>query len=283
MAPGSFQTDAPIIRAYANWQATVANGVASDAGNIGLGLPEIPVPVGFTAFSASQVQALAAILAAGSPPPTAGAPDDGSALGFIAPAFATGSAGTVAFSGTDAVLLASATPQATFFVTLTSMNGGTLGVADFNGTVIGSASGPSLLVNPLAVVNTVRTTDTLQRHRRSPHRVGGQQRQHCGARCRRQISVGGFIRLGLSGGPPATRRPPGAASLWSAVQGSRVVPGNLNIGAGGINTLLAALAERLQHGKPYDRRALEVLSGGAACHRSLAPARSRSIGRCDQG
>ena len=105
------------------------------------------------------------ILAAGSPPPTAGAPADGSALGFIAPAFATGAPGAVAFSGTDAVLLASATPQAAYSVTLTSLQGGTLGVADLNGTVIGATSGPSLtLSGTLAVVNTVlaHLTDTLQ-------------------------------------------------------------------------------------------------------------------------
>ena len=69
-APNSFQTDSPILLGpYGNWQATVANGVALNAGNIELwDFPVIPVPVGFTAFSPSQVQALAAILAAGSPP-----------------------------------------------------------------------------------------------------------------------------------------------------------------------------------------------------------------------
>ena len=167
VAPNSFQTNAPILLGpYGNWQATVANGVALNAGNIELwDFPVIPVPVGFTAFSPSQVQALAAILAAGSPPPTAGAPDDGSALGFIVPAFATGAPGAVAFSGTSAVLLASATPQATYSVTLTSLEGGTLGFADLNGAVIGATSGPVVtLSGTLAVVNTVlaHLTDTLQ-------------------------------------------------------------------------------------------------------------------------
>ncbi len=166
-APNSFQTNAPILLGpYGNWQATVANGVALNAGNIELwDFPVIPVPVGFTAFSPSQVQALAAILAAGSPPPTAGAPDDGSALGFIVPAFATGAPGAVAFSGTSAILLASAAPQATYSVTLTSLQGGTLGFAGLNGAVIGATSGPVVtLSGTLAVVNTVlaHLTDTLQ-------------------------------------------------------------------------------------------------------------------------
>ena len=97
--------------------------------------------------------------------PTAGAPDDGSALGFIVPAFATGAPGAVAFSGTSAILLASAAPQATYSVTLTSLQGGTLGFVDFNGAVIGATSGPVVtLSGTLAVVNTVlaHLTDTLQ-------------------------------------------------------------------------------------------------------------------------
>ncbi len=274
VAPGSFQTNAPIILGpYANWQATVANGVASDAGNIELwDFPTIPVPVGFTAFSASQVQALAAILAAGSPPPTAGAPDDGSALGFIAPAFATGAAGTVAFSGTDAVLLASATPQATFFVTLTSMNGGTLGVADFNGTVIGSTSGPSLtLSGPLAVVNTVlaHLTDTLQSGTDVIHIVAADSSGNTAVRdVGVQISPSAASSGSgpTSGGPPATPAAAAAGILVvGGVQGSRVVPGNLNIGAGGINALLAALAPSAYSTASLTiGGTLEVLSGGAA-------------------
>jgi len=167
VAPNSFQTNAPILLGpYANWQATIVNGVALNAGDIELwDFPVIPVPVGFTAFSPGQVQALAAILAAGSPPPTAGAPDDGSALGFIAPAFASGPPGAVTFSGTNAVLLASATPQATYSITLRSLAGATLGFAGLSGAVIGVTSGPVVtLSGTLAVVNTVlaHLTDTLQ-------------------------------------------------------------------------------------------------------------------------
>jgi hypothetical protein len=165
VAPNSFQTASPVVffPTYANWQAAIAAGVTLDAGNIELW--DFPGMTGFTGLSASQVQGLAAILAAGSPPPTAGAPDDGSALGFIAPAFASGGPGAVAFSGTNAVLLASATPQATYSVTLRSLAGGTLGFAGLSGTVIGVTNGSVVtLSGTLALVNTVlaHLTDTLQ-------------------------------------------------------------------------------------------------------------------------
>ena len=75
------------------------------------------------------MQALAIILAAGTAP-TTGAPADGSALGFVAPAFVTGAPGTVTFSGADAVLLAGATAQSSYTVTLSSTKEGTLGVTD---------------------------------------------------------------------------------------------------------------------------------------------------------
>src|SRR5882757_1725625 len=179
-APGSFQTASPAVLsllplspnppndyptftgAYWKWPYAVANGVAANAGDIELW--DGPGTIGFTGLSPSQVQLLAAIVASGSAPLT-GAPDDGSALGFIAPAFATGAPGTVAFSGTDAVLIASATGQGSYSVTLTSMNGGTLAVTDPMGIVVGPTSGASLtLQGPLAQVNTVlaHLTDTLQ-------------------------------------------------------------------------------------------------------------------------
>ena len=167
VAPNSFQTASPFnfFPTYADWQAAIAAGVPLNAGNIELwDYPTTPTNVGFTHLSPSQVQGLAAILAAGTPPPTAGAPDDGSALSFIAPAFATGPPGKVAFSGTSAVLLASVTPQAGYSVTLTSLGGGTLSIADLTGAVIGSTSGPSLsLSGSLAAVNTVlaHLADTL--------------------------------------------------------------------------------------------------------------------------
>src|SRR5580704_3086947 len=70
VAPNSFQTASPVVffPTYSNWQAAIAAGVALDAGNIELW--DFPGTTGFTGLSASQVQGLAAILAAGSPPPT---------------------------------------------------------------------------------------------------------------------------------------------------------------------------------------------------------------------
>jgi T5SS/PEP-CTERM-associated repeat protein len=162
--PASYQTASPVnLGNFANWPNAVLNGVAANAGDIELW--DGPASTGFTGLSPSQVKALAAIVADGSPPPTADAPDDGSGLGFIAPAFVTGAPGTVAFSGTSAVLLASVTTQSAYSVTLTSMNGGTLAVSDFNGAVIGSTRGPSLtLTGAPDLVNTVlaHLTDTLQ-------------------------------------------------------------------------------------------------------------------------
>ena len=191
VAPNSFQTKSPsILGPYANWQATIANGVALDAGDIELwDFPVIPLPVGFTSFSPSQVQTLAAILAAGSPPPTAGAPDDGSALGFIAPAFATGAPGAVAFSGTSAVLLASATPQASLQRHAEVDGGRHAGVrrsrrhrdrgdkrsgGDLVGHACRGEHGPRAPHRYAAI-----------RHGRDPHRGDGQQRRHRGARRRR--------------------------------------------------------------------------------------------------
>ena len=109
----SFQTAAPIILVdYAGWQGAIANGVLWNGGNIELwDFPTPPAqPNGFLSFSPQQVQGLAAILSAGSPPPNTGAPDDGSALSWIAPGSVTGAPGRIAFTGTDAILLASANP-----------------------------------------------------------------------------------------------------------------------------------------------------------------------------
>ena len=175
-APGSYQTDVPgnLVPpgapttppgSYVNWPNVVAQGVAANAGNIELwDWPTGQSDPGFLLAPPGLIKDLHTILASGIAPLT-GAPADGSALSFVAPAFATGAPGCVAFSGTDAVRLASATPQAVYSVTLTSLGSGTLGVADFYGNVIGSTSGPTLtLSGPLAQVNTVlaHLTDTLQ-------------------------------------------------------------------------------------------------------------------------
>jgi T5SS/PEP-CTERM-associated repeat protein len=274
VGPSSFQTNAPILLGpYANWQATIANGVALNAGDIELwDFPVIPVPVGFTSFSPSQVQTLAAILAAGSPPPTAGAPDDGSALGFIAPAFASGAPGAVAFSGTSAVLLASATPQATYSVTLRSLAGGTLGFAGLTGSVIGVTSGPVVtLSGTLAAVNTVlaHLTDTLQSGTDVIHIVAMDSSGNTAVRdVGVQISPSSAPSYSgpTSGSPPATPAAAAAGILVvGGVQGSTVIPGNLDIGGGGAaTTLLAALAPSAYSTASLTiGGTLEVLSGGA--------------------
>jgi T5SS/PEP-CTERM-associated repeat protein len=161
-APASYQTASPInLGSFANWPNALQNGVAADAGDIELW--DGPVLNGFTGMSTGQVKGLAAIVADGNAPVTA-VPDDGSALGFIAPAFVTGGPGTVAFSGTNAVLLASATAQNFYGVRLTSLNNRPLAVTNFNGIVSGQTSGSTLtFTGSLAQVNTVLAslTDSL--------------------------------------------------------------------------------------------------------------------------
>ena len=100
---------------------------------------------------------------AGSPPPNAGAPDDGSALSWIAPGSVTGAPGRIAFTGTDAVLLASANPGVSYGVTLTSLYGGTLGIGGLTG-LFSATSGTTLSFGgSLSLVNTLlaNVTDTL--------------------------------------------------------------------------------------------------------------------------
>lgn len=162
----SFQTNAPVLLAgYAGWQGAVSQGVTLNAGNIELwDFPTNPnTPQGFLSFTPAQVQALAAILSAGSPPPTAGAPDDGSVMGFIAPGVVTGAPGAIAFTGTDAVLLASNSSATSYTVTLTSLGGGTLGIGDLSG-FFGATSGTQLSFSgSLSLVNTLlaNVTDTV--------------------------------------------------------------------------------------------------------------------------
>ncbi|GEP58585.1 beta strand repeat-containing protein [Reyranella soli] len=162
----SFQTNAPILLAgYPGWQGAVSQGVTLNAGNIELwDFPTAPsVPNGFLSFTPAQLQGLAAILSAGSPPPTAGAPDDGSALGFIAPGVVSGAPGPIAFTGTDAVLLASNSSATSYAVTLASLGGGTLGIGGLTG-FFGATSGTSLSFSgSLSLVNTLlaNVTDTV--------------------------------------------------------------------------------------------------------------------------
>jgi Hyphally regulated cell wall protein N-terminal len=175
--PGSYQTASPVKIAanatygsapswgpYADWPNVVSDGVAANAGDIELwDLDQNNQPTGFTGLSPVQVQELAGILAAGTLPVTP-APDDGAALGFIAPASVSGTPGRIAFTGVGAVLLASASSQASFTVVVTSTMGGTLGVTDFYGIVNGPVRGTMLsFVGTLGEVNTVLAslTDTV--------------------------------------------------------------------------------------------------------------------------
>ena len=152
----SFQTAAPItfFPNFAAWQAAIGAGVSLNAGDIELW--DFPGTTGFTGLSPAQVQSLAALLAAGTPPPNAGPPADGAALGFVAPASVSGTPGPIAFTDTDAMLL-SAAGSGTYSVTVTSLQGGKLGVTDSSGTVVaGTVNGSSLtLSGSLAAVNTV--------------------------------------------------------------------------------------------------------------------------------
>ena len=65
---------------------------------------------GYVNMTSAQLNFLADIVANGVAPVTE-APADGSALGFQAPAFITATAGTIRFSGTNALLLESAAPR----------------------------------------------------------------------------------------------------------------------------------------------------------------------------
>jgi T5SS/PEP-CTERM-associated repeat protein len=293
-APGSFQTaspdglmqltsqitdpstypDFPITGSYAVWPYAIANGVASHTGNVELwdysgDVPPFPVINGFLNLTQTQAQDLRTQLAAGTSPAT-GVPNDGSALGFVAPAFVTGPPGTVAFSGTGAVLLASAAPQASYSVTLTSKNGGTLGVTDVYGDVVsGPAGGTTItLSGPLDRVNTVLAslTDTVAS---ATDVVQISATDSGGDSAQRNIGVL-IASSGLSPSPSPSGGP-------SAFQGNRLLaiggvlstfsaPGNLQIGpTGTATTLLAALAP-----SAYSTATLtvggtfEVLSGGTA-------------------
>jgi T5SS/PEP-CTERM-associated repeat protein len=271
MAPASYQTASPKnLGSFGNWPNAVAQGVASDAGDIELW--DGPGSTGFLGLPPSQVQALAATLAAGNPPLTTGAPDDGSALGFIAPAFASGAAGTVAFSGTDALLLASVVPQNSYTVTLTSLKGGTLAVTDFGGIVIGPTSGPTVTMSGTpALVNAALAslTDTLQVGQDivqiwAADSSGDQAVRTVGVQVSPSAASSASALTGSA--PPATPAAAAAGILVvGGVQGSTAIPGNLDIGIGGTNTLLAALAPGAYSTASLAiGGTLEVLNGGAA-------------------
>jgi hypothetical protein len=277
--PASYQTASPLKLGdtlvqsnYPGWQNAVQIGVDANAGNIELW--DYSQNNGFLGLSAAQVSGLATQLASGIAPTTA-APDDGSALAFLAPANVTGSPtgspGTVAFSGTDAVLLESATQQGTYRVTLTSLKGGALAVTNLGGIVSGPASGSTLsFAGSLAQVNTVLASlrDTLASGTDVVQITATDGSGHTAMR-----NVGVQISTAASG-PSSGGPDPGAAAaafqgngmlVVGGVQASQNVAGNLQIGPGSNSTLLAALAP-----SAYSTASLtvggtfEVLAGGTA-------------------
>ena len=291
-SPASYQTASPdglyklassgpyanFSGAYANWPGTVANGVLANTGDVelwnysGPSIAGTTTINGFLSLSPEQAQFLAVLLAAGNAP-TTGAPADGSPLGFVAPAFVTGAAGTISFSGTDAILLASAASQTSYSVTLQSLNGQTLSVTDVYGIVSGStggkASGSTLIFSgALPEVNTVLASlsETLQS---GTDVVQISATDGGGDTATRHVGVQ-ITSTGNSPTPsPATG--PGAFQSHSilaigGVQSSLAMSGNLQIGPGGDATiLLAALSP-----SAYSTASLtisdtfEILSGGAA-------------------
>ena len=291
-SPASYQTASPdglyklassgpyanFSGAYANWPGTVANGVVANTGNVelwnysGPSIAGTTTINGFLNLSPEQAQFLAALLAAGNPP-TTGAPADGSALGFVAPAFMTGAAGTISFSGTDAILLASAASQTSYSVTLQSLNGQTLGVTDVYGIVSGStggkASGSTLTFSgSLPEINTVLAslTEALQS---GADVVQISASDSGGETATRNVGV----QISSTGTSPTPSPAPGPGAFQShsilafgGVQSSLALSGNLQVGPGGdATTLLAALSP-----SAYSTASLiigdtfEILSGGAA-------------------
>lgn len=252
---------------YTLWPYAVANGVLANAGDIELW--DGPGTTGFTGLLPSQVQTLAAIVAAGTAPMT-GAPADGSALGFIAPAHVTGSAGPVAFSGVGAVLLASTTAQSAYTVTLTSTHGGTLSVSDPLGIVIGSTIGSTLtLSGPLSLVNTVLAslTDTLQSGTDVVRIVAVDGSGHTAMRdVGVQIAPAAAAPVGITPSPGPGAFASNGVLVVGGVESAVVIPGDLEIGTGGsANTLLAALAPNAYSTANLSiGGTLEVLAQGAA-------------------
>ncbi len=248
-APGSFQTNSPLVlQGFANWPLAVSNGVGANGSDIELW--DGPNTSGFTGLPASAVQTLAEIVSAGIAPTTY-ATGDGSALGFIAPVFVTASGDTAAFTGTDAVLLATSVPQSfyTVHVTLTSLDGGLLAVDDPGGIVQGSTSGTTItLAGPLALVNTVlaNLTDTVSSGHDEVRIVATDVD---GNQAVRTVDVftssGSAASAASSGGDTGFAGQFGSTGLLliGGVSASFSTSGNLQIGPGGDYTsMLAALS-----------------------------------------
>ena len=269
--PASYQTDSPLKIGdvpghsnYPGWQAAVQIGVENNAGNIELW--DYSENNGFRGLSPTQVHDLA-IQVANGVAPTTGAPDDGSALAFLAPAFVAGSPGTIAFTGTDAVLLESATAQGTYNVTLTSLGGHTLSVV--NHSLPAPLSGATLSFSgSLAQVNTVLAslTDTLSSGTDVIQVTATDSSGHTAVR-----TVG--VQISASAPAPGPSTPNSGPAAFASngllvvggVNSSQSYAGNLQIGTGGTNTLLAALSPSAYSTASLTvGGTLEVMSGGNA-------------------
>jgi hypothetical protein len=258
--PNNDNPDFPASGGYSNWPNVVSSGVIANGGDIELWSFSGPAGTtisGYVNLTSSQMSSLADIVANGVAP-TTGAPADGSALGFLAPAFITGTAGAIEFSGTDALLLESAAAETSYSVTLTSLNGHTLSVVEDR---VGHSGSTLTFSGTLDEVNTVLAsltdtvssgTDVLQI---SATDTGGHSAQR---------NIG--IKV-VSAGPTsgfATETPPAVFSangiaVFGGVQASSSFAGDLQIGPGGYaTTLFAALAPSAY--------ATAVLSIGSAFH-----------------
>jgi T5SS/PEP-CTERM-associated repeat protein len=282
-APNSYQTASPDLLAthsgtnpdftgdYSNWPNAIANGIAANGGNIELwdfSGPQDSDVNGFLGLTTGQMAELAAMVANGVAPVTE-APANGAALGFQAPAFITGPAGIIQFTGTGALLLASAAPQTSYSVTLTSLNGHTLTVIDNSGIVSGAASGTTIAFSgSLDQVNTVLAslTDTLASGTdvvqiAATDSGGDSASRNVGVR----VVAAGSATSGSVDTPPSAFQANGVTVL-AGVQASLGFAGDLQIGPSGYTTtLFAALAPSayatatLSVGGTF-----EVKSGGAA-------------------
>jgi hypothetical protein len=259
-APNSYQTASPDLLAthsgtyasftgdYSNWPNAIANGIAANGGDIELwdfsGPADSNVD-GFLGLTTAQMAELAAMVANGVAPVTE-APANGAALGFQAPAYITGTAGTIQFNGTGALLLASASEQTSYSVTLASLNGHTLSVIDNSGIVSGSTSGTTITFSgTLDQVNTVLAslTDTLSS---GTDVVQITATDSSGDSTSRTVGVkvvaAGIDTGSVSSTPPSAFQANGV-TVFGGVEATLGFTGDLLIGPGGYTTtLFAALA-----------------------------------------
>ncbi|HEY2871987.1 MAG TPA: hypothetical protein VGJ56_08720 [Reyranella sp.] len=296
-APNSYQTASPDLLyaeprsgdplfpasgGYSNWPNVVSSGVLANGGDIELwsfsGPPGTTIS-GYVNLTSAQMASLADIVANGVAPVT-GPPADGAALGFVAPAFITGTAGAIGFSGTGALLLASSPTESSYSVTLTSLNGHTLSVVQDrvaqSGTTL-TFSGTLDAVNTVlaSLMDTLSSgTDVVQI---SATDTGGHSAQrNVGVQVVAAGSASGFA----AGTPPSVFLSNGIAVL-GGVQASLGFAGDLQIGPGGYATTRYSPRWRRTHTpRRCSRSAARSMSRAAARPTSRAkspPRPSRSI------